>query len=106
MAPVSRPEDRRVEGVAVGRVVHFVVPDGQGYRVHPGSPRPHLAGIITQVWNPDSGYVNLTVFPDGTNQFDSGGGNIATSLVRWETSVLFDASADPAPRTWHFPERV
>jgi hypothetical protein len=85
-------------GVAVGRIVHFRRPDGQGYKP---SDR-HLAAIITRVYSPTM--VSLTVFPDGTNDFDAGGG-VASSLNRWESSVPWDPDGD-TPRSWHFPETV
>jgi hypothetical protein len=84
-------------GVAVGRIVHFRPPAGGGYKT-----ADCLAAMITRVWSPTM--VNLTVYPDGTNQFDAGGG-VATSLNRWETSVKWDPSAEE-PRSWHFPETV
>jgi hypothetical protein len=95
-------------GVAVGRIVHFVPPDGQGYKKgqygpagYDGEARRHLGAIINHVWSPT---MNLTVFPDGTNDFDAGPG-IASALVRWETSVDWDPDGEK-PRSWHFPETV
>ena len=85
-----------MEGVAVGRIVHFV-PPGES-----AGPR-HLAAMIVRVWVAETGYVNLTVFPDwGNDKQEYAGGD--GGGISWETSVYF--SAEPKPRTWHWPERT
>jgi hypothetical protein len=69
-----------MEGLQVGRIVHFVTMDGE-----------HLAGIVSYIWNPQ-GMVNMHVFNpmNGSTQFFS--------------SVQY--RADPVPYSWHYPERV
>lgn len=47
--------------------------------------------IIVRVWTDTC--VNLKVFSDGFNDV-------------WITSVSFDESENPLPRTWHWPPRV
>ncbi|MDB5094462.1 MAG: hypothetical protein JWO85_2563 [Candidatus Eremiobacteraeota bacterium] len=74
----------------VGRIVHFVLPDGQ---VRPA--------IIVRVWSPEM--VNLRVFLDGTNDAPDGG-----YLQReWATSVHYReyAVGNYAPGTWFWPPR-
>lgn len=51
-----------MEGLTEGRIVHYVLPDGN----HEGEHRP---AIIVKVWNKTTGYVNLQVFVDGTNDY-------------------------------------
>ena len=77
---------------SIGRVVHYVLPDGR----YPGEHRP---AFIVKIWGPTS--VNLIVFVDGTNDYPAGGAS-----PRWATSVQLDASETPAPGTWHWPEYV
>lgn len=96
-------------GLAVGRTVHFVMPDGE-----------HRPAIVTKVWHSVSedlqsrGYCNVTVFPDGAND----DANIAKlfnllphSVVSYPqhriaipmSSVVFDEGCKPG--TIHWPER-
>lgn len=77
---------------SIGRVVHYVLPDGP----HAGEHRP---AFIVQVWTGD--YLNLVVFVDGTND-----GPQLAGCVLWATSVQQDQGDTPAPRTWHWPEFV
>lgn len=77
---------------SIGRVVHFVMPNGQ-----------HRPAIVVQVWNED--VVNLQVFTDGSNDagvvvYPNTGG-----YVQWQTSV-HHAENEPGPHTWHWPEYV
>lgn len=76
-----------MEGLTEGRIVHFVMPDGQ-----------HRGAIITKVWD-QGGCCNLSVFADWSNDKILP----ATGLV-WETSVLF--SEEKTPDTWHWIERT
>ncbi len=69
---------------AIGRIVHFVMPDGE-----------HRPAIIVKVWDPDSGTSNLQVFTDS--------GNDGLTNVAWRTSV--QRSEEPQPHYWHWPER-
>jgi hypothetical protein len=86
-----------MDQVTIGRVVHYVMPDGT-------TERP---AIITQVWNQldnaaGPGMSNITVFPDGLNdgrispQFSNG--TVCLGSVSY--------SQDKLPNTWHWPERV
>ena len=83
-----------MEGLTEGRIVHFVLPEGQ-----------HRAAIIVRVWRqgdgtpPANGYSNLAVFMDGTNDYLG-----TASCIKWETSVEY--SAEPKPRTWHWIEKA
>jgi len=74
---------------SIGRVVHYVLSDGP----HAGEHRP---AFIVQIWS--GGYCNLQVFVDGTNDYPDYIGSV------WATSVEY--SAEPKPRTWHWPEFV
>jgi hypothetical protein len=80
----------RLEGLAEGRIVHYVLRPGE-----------HRAAIIVRVWrdshgNPAPlGTVNLTVFPDWGNDGEDG--------IVWKTSVVYDEAH--GPYTWHWPER-
>lgn len=104
-----------LDDIQISRVVHFVIPSGKC--------RP---AIVVEDW-PGSGkpgYVNLVVFPDGSNdgkygaddhthqyaeQVLIGGKSLNNStdranlplLVGWETSVLPN-HAVRAIRTWHW----
>lgn len=76
---------------SIGRVVHFVMPDGQ-----------HRPAFVVRVW--DHELVNLQVFTDGYNDSPPSGVNIA-----WETSVPHVEEAAGTDdrtffRTWHWPE--
>ena len=78
----------------IGRIVHFVQKKPAGY----GDQLVHLPAIITAVWGDTC--VNLQVFTDGTNSDEA---NVFP--IKWITSSTLDESADPQPRTWHWPER-
>lgn len=81
-----------IKGLAVGRIVHFVLVGGP----HAGEHRP---AIIVRTWsNYDPGLVNLQVFTDGTNDGQEGG-------TLWQTSIHHDPD-EKKPGTWHFPEYV
>lgn len=79
-----------MDGLTEGRIVHFVMPNGD-----------HRPAIIVRVWNKATGYVNLQVFTDGSNDFP-----FVTDgqSVQWETSIEF--SEEPKPRTWHWIEKA
>lgn len=77
----------------VGRIVHYVLTDGQ-----------HRPAIVVRAWGeephsaPDyADSVNLQVFLDGSNDGSESG-------VDWETSVRYDETGK-TPYTWHWPER-
>jgi hypothetical protein len=98
-----------MEGLTEGRIVHYVMPDGQ----------EHRPAIVVKVWRkedgtpPDNGISNLQVFTDGTNDYQHNKGHdgfeymskdeIKTGIV-WKTSVEF--SAEPKPHTWHWIEKA
>ena len=79
---------------SIGRIVHFVQKKRAGY----GEGVVHLPAIIVAVWGESC--VNLQVFTDGTNSDEEN-----TFPVKWVTSASLDASENPQPRTWHWPER-
>lgn len=83
---------------SIGRIVHFVMPDGQ-----------HRPAIIVHVWHhpaeaatPES-LVNLQVFPDGTNDMERHELHVPTML--WRTSIAQQPEGMLAG-TWHAPERA
>ncbi len=85
-----------MDGLTVGRIVHFVMPDGD-----------HRPAIVVRTWGGDC--VQLQVFLDGTNDLtpaENGGisREIAERGLMWATSVPY--SEQPQPRTWHWPERA
>jgi hypothetical protein len=80
-----------MEGLTEGRIVHFVLPDGN----HAGE---HRAAMIVKVWNATTGYVNLQVFIDGSNDYPQATGPM------WATSVEYSDVHEP--RTWHWIERA
>lgn len=81
---------------SIGRIVHFV----QKRPAHYGDGQlVHLPAIIVAVWGESC--VNLQVFTDGANSDE-----MNTMPVKWVTSVGLDASENPQPRTWHWPEQV
>lgn len=77
-----------IAGLTEGRIVHFVMPNGQ-----------HRPAIIVQVWDHGSGMSNLQVFMDGNND-----GFPLEQATQWAGSIFYDEAA--APGTWHFIERV
>jgi hypothetical protein len=70
-----------IEGLAVGRIVHFTR-DGESAS----------AAIVTKVWSRETGSVNLSIFVEDD----------ARPVVR-ETSVPYSESR--GLRTWRFPPR-
>lgn len=60
----------------LGRLVHFVAPDG--YEGAHGQCRP---AIVVQDWRETDGSVNLVVFRDGTNDRPDG------AVCEWQTSI-------------------
>lgn len=80
-------EEEKMEGLAIGRIVHYVLDDQ-------GTVRP---AIIVRIWDQETGNCNLQVFTDGTND------QTGSSLV-WRTSILY--SEEPKAGTWHWPPKV
>lgn len=81
---------------SIGRIVHYVMPDGQ-----------HRPAIIVRVWHhpseaatPES-LVNVQVLTDGSNDDPQRDPN--APLVLWRTSIAQQAEGT-TPNTWHAPE--
>ena len=107
-------QEINVDDAQIGRVVHFVIEKNGGTQCRPA--------FVVYDW-PDQGkpgYVNLVVFPDGTNDgeygtdhhnhnlsFDGGmnpnvtGSARGAALTRWETSVTPN-HAVKVVRSWHW----
>lgn len=96
-----KQEDKMQQKVTVGRIVHYVMPQGH-HRA--GEIRP---AIIVRVWqqldHPSvPGMANLQIFLDGAN--DAAGDCTADwPSTMWKGSVLH--SEAPNPGTWHWPPR-
>jgi hypothetical protein len=83
-----------MDGLTEGRIVHFVMPDGQ-----------HRPAIVVKVWRPGMeditpttvGMVNLTVFVDLYDDAKSG-------PLQMETSVIHSENREV--RTWHWIEKA
>ena len=97
-------------GLAVGRTVHYVLPDGP-------SKGDHRPATIVRIFESmkATGTINLQVFTDGLNDGfktafavmngkEQVGVTTQTDLIVWRTSVHYDENK--APGTWHWPERV
>ena len=88
-----------MEGLTVGRIVHYVLPSGP-------SKGDHRPAMVTRVWQPGGcieGICQLQVFTDGSND--------GLANVEWRTSVRHHeppiGSGEPHElNTWHWPERV
>lgn len=81
-----------IEGLAIGRIVHYVSPDLMRVAEH-----RHQAAIIVAIWDKDTGYCNLDVFPDGSND------GVQSGQMLWATSILYSEAKEP--NTWHWPEK-
>ncbi len=93
----------------VGRIVHYVLPQGDA---NAGQVRP---AIIVRVWSPTN--VQLQQFTDGSNDNpptvrrlpvrDAYGNNPSVDVdmpapaLIWRTSVAYDPAETPG--TWHWP---
>jgi hypothetical protein len=90
-----------MEGLIEGRIVHYVLPNGN-------SKGEHRPAIIVKVWPTmkESGTVNMLVFTDCNNDVDSRDPQSASygSGVAWATSVHY--SEEKEPRTWHWIEKA
>lgn len=93
----NQPAPAPIKGLSIGRIVHFVLPDGPGKGEH----RP---AIIVNIWDKASGKVNLQVFMDGSNDVPTYYRDDYAPDTKWETSVHHSDTHEP--RTWHFPELV
>lgn len=83
-------EQKAMKGLTEGRIVHYVIPDGP----KGGEHRP---AMIVRIWDAHTGYVNLQVFFDGTND------GHAAQQPEWVTSVSYSKDTTQ-PRTWHWIE--
>lgn len=82
--------------ITVGRIVHYVLADGQ--------VRPL---IVTKVRGDKLGYVSGVLFFDGTNDAEAlprPASNPAATPVMDIPAVPYDASG--RPNTWHWPEWI
>lgn len=82
-----------MEGLTEGRMVHFVMPNGD-----------HRPAVIVNAWKGVSVYqqqgkVNLQVFTDFSND-----GKEYESGRYWATSIPY--SEEPKPNTWHWIEKA
>lgn len=81
-------------------MVHYVMPSGE-----------HRPAVIVRVWDAATGYVNLQVFLDGTNDLvppqnkEWISRESAERGMAWKTSVLYDDD-EKKPHTWHWIERA
>lgn len=92
-----------MDGLTEGRIVHFVIKDDV-----------HRPAIVVNNWKNDNqceGYINLTVFTDGSNDlwhFDGPRDEKRDDEVRrglwWVTSVCHSETKEPG--TWHWIEKA
>lgn len=88
-----------MDGLTEGRIVHFVMPNGQ-----------HRPAIVVHVWNKTSGVSNLTVFSDWTNDTHNlpnafhNPDDIAHGMF-WVTSANPDEETKKSG-TWHWIEKA
>lgn len=92
-----------MDGLIEGRIVHYVMPNGKH---RPAIVVHNLANELTP---PCEGYVNLTVFTDWENDFNSMPEGVArngidTGLI-WVTSICNDET-EKKPFTWHWIEKA
>lgn len=102
-----------MEGLTVGRVVHYVLSEGDaveinklreaqlpvseqlpGIQYHIGNKveaGEHCAMVIARVWNSDIGLINGKMLLDGTDDY-------------WATSRSF--SDEKKPGSWHWIEKA
>ncbi len=78
-----------VEGVGLGRIVHFVKSNGE-----------ELAAIIVKVLDKETGNVNLQVFSSDNEKILC---NIYACNVFFQMGIIY--SEKPTLQTWHWPER-
>jgi len=94
-----------MEGLTEGRIVHYVLREGErGHNTYTNRPTfNHRAAIVVRVFSVPAVYntdgeANLLVFLDGLN--DSADG----SPLAWFGSVKYDPNGGEG--TWHWPEKV
>jgi hypothetical protein len=88
-----------MEGLTIGRIVHYVMESGLSQGAH----RP---AIVVRDWNKENGLVQLQVFTDSMSDRyvadDYEFGNSPNVLHR--ASVRYSENKEEG--TWHWPERV
>jgi hypothetical protein len=108
----DKGESAVMNGVAVGRIVHYVLSDEDLREDSKMKAGEHRAAIIVNDWKSlgrDDGYVNLQVFLDGAND-----GHCHTvdhmgipariwEYHLWVTSVVHSEGKEPG--TWHWPAK-
>jgi hypothetical protein len=84
-----------MEGLIEGRIVHFVLNNGE-----------HRPAILVKVWESlrSEGTVNMIVFLDGINETGIIRGHLDTTFTAWRTSVHYSEGQEPG--TWHWIERA
>jgi hypothetical protein len=96
-----------MDGLTEGRIVHYVMPDGE-----------HRPAIVVKVWDHDgpTGTANLQVFTDGTNDNPWGleqheqWNNVGMDASEcghghiWRTSIRY--SEEKEVHTWHWIEKA
>jgi len=87
-----------MEGVTEGRIVHFVLKNGEHRPAIIVNSWPHISEYVA------SGKVNLTVFLDGSNDRNTGIVDTADGMLGWGTSVPY--SEEKLPGTWHWIEKA
>jgi DNA-binding CsgD family transcriptional regulator len=87
-------EERKMEGLTIGRMVHYVLPDGP-------ARGQHRAAVVCAILDLASGVVNLQVFrnTDASGAFGDGG-----RPLEWRTNVANNTTG--AFGTWHWIERA
>jgi hypothetical protein len=85
-----------MEGLAEGRIVHFVMPDGVNHR------GAMITQVFPQVETPNP-MVNMTVFPDVLNDGYRYGAEWMNAIGVPKGSVHY--SEEKSAGTWHWPER-
>lgn len=79
-----------IDGLTEGRIVHYVLANGE-----------HRPAVIVKVWDKHAGTSNLVVFMDGQNDEQTGDNNRNT---QWQTSVVYSEAKEPG--TWHWIEKL
>lgn len=93
-----------MDGLTEGRIVHYVLPDGQ-------SVGEHRPAIVVKVWDKEAGTINLTVFTDHTNDYRNDPNqhpnlphHPGESGIMWATSVRYSENHEQG--TWHWIEKA
>lgn len=84
-----------IEGLTVGRMVHYVLPLGPG-------KGGHRSAVVACVHLEPAGAVNLHVFLNGDKDGVTKDGKLVDRT--FETYVPFDTKKGPG--TWHFVEKA